>query len=300
MIESVCRRLKEEMSELYIRQIIKGDAYFFIYLSDQYGNDIDMVPRGFEVETGAEIDVDWEFDISGAYYRVPQEYQTWKEMVMRRLDAEIPGYVYEGLGEYGLYFPMNALYTGYISELQLGQLYAVSNYLTQIFSTACDESEKEDFSAMCANPIVREFLASSLNDKIQNSEDYYYIPKYMEDMVKKSEELLAFVTATQNETPIDEASYLTVKTEVAEAIETCKESLATEQDVFCCVDKMQEKLANISEAVEKECAFCEGNASAISSRMKKQAEVPAFEGFAKKFTAMPSFLKGRKQFGEKE
>lgn len=281
MVEEICDKLGQSIDNLFIQRITKNEEMFLISLSDKYGNDMDMLPLGFDSETGNEVVVDYDYDYSGVDYTIPDKYKTYRNIIYDRLMEETPESIIDELGQYGISYPINALYTEYISDLSISELYAVCNYMVYTIAMFCNDEEKAKFISLLNNDMISSFIRMPNSEKLLVAKDYYYIPKYINNVLTLSNKLLVLAMNKKAGKEINTACCMSLKEKILSLITDAKEKLLKETDCICNIKALKGLLGGIKSNIEIEFMYCLGLSDEISERMKNNEEY-AFIQFGSK------------------
>lgn len=277
IIDQICSRLAKNMSQLYITRIIKSKECCYVYISDKYGNDPDVPPLGFNVETGDEVGVTFDFDPSGTDCEVPEKYKTFRTKVIEKLYEDLPDDRYNSLGPYGLYLPVNALYTESVRDVDLCDVYAICNYFVNLFADVCDDAEKKSYFTMIENPIISEFIQAPPAEKMKRAEEYYIMLDCISEYEEKSREILNMAMDFSEKREVNKEELNKKKSILAELQQKCLERISETDDPFCSQEMMTAKVERIAKAIEQEIAFCSGDEESKSERMLARMEMSSFE-----------------------
>lgn len=264
MIKQICDNLHKGIDKLYIRSIQEDEGKVYIYLSDIYGNDKDDLPFGFDLSSGESIYVDLDTDCYGKEYDIPIEYQTYRSIVLNKLQENLPEVLRQNL-TWGLYLPMNVIYSDYISEISLPQLYALCYYFFNLYVSVCTEDEKGSVFLLRRNRIIYGFLQLSMEEKMELVGDYYFTPRYIQKLFDKADEILVYAEQKKVGNRIDEDKFRLLETEINELKKEVDSLLSVENDSCCSIEKMQEKINETMTNVEQEILYCESKTEELSN-----------------------------------
>lgn len=276
MIEQICEKLNKEVDKLFIQRITKNNKCIYVYLSDQYGNNAAMPPLGFDLKSGEEIFVDYNYDYLGMDCEIPDQYNTYRNMVYDKLEKTVPSELADELEPYGVVYPINAIFTEYICDVEVSQLYAICNYLLNAIVVFCNNEEKEKFSQLMNNELIRSYIRLPIEEKLKIVDDCYFMPEYIEKIFTISDELLEMAVNKQAGGSIDPESYREIKEKLKSAIENGKEELPRETDPFCNMEIIGGKLERLIADVEQEFSYCENRSDMVSERMKEEESSRSF------------------------
>lgn len=272
MLDQICKRLEEEIKELYIQRITRNEGSVLIYLSDKYGNDMDMLPLCFDVLSGEEVSIDIDFDASGENVQIPKQYVTYRSRVYDRLMVYTPSFILQELGPYGINFPINSLFTQYIDGVELSQLFAICNYLTNSISLVCNDEEKKSFAKLLENEAICSFIILPNDEKLYIANEYYYQPEYIKEVISASNELLNEAIKRVNSGVVDGVAIQKIKDNVLDKLSLAQRKLLDEKDEMCNMAVLKNGLESLMDDIELEIHYCDGTTENISNRMKKQLE----------------------------
>lgn len=189
MINKICTKLSKSIGDLYIQSIIKTEEIYLITLSDKYGNDMDTLPLGFSCVDGHEVAVDFDCNTSGADWAIPDKYTTYRNVVCERLVQNMPDDVVEALGPHGIHYVVNALYTEYVADISIDELYAICSYLIYVIAATCSKEEKENIGCLLTNDAVRSFLEMNNSEKLNTVNNFYYAIFYLKEDIASEKEI---------------------------------------------------------------------------------------------------------------
>ncbi|NMB95639.1 MAG: hypothetical protein GYA02_03375 [Clostridiaceae bacterium] len=293
MIDKICLQLSESIDDLYIQKIIKTDKMYLVSLSDKYGNDMDMLPLGFDCVNGMEVHVDYDFDSSGIYCDIPEQYDTYRNIVFRRLSEYVSEDVINDLGPYGIVYAINAIYTEYVSNVSISQLFAICNYLIHTIALVCDNNEKTKFMLLLSNDTIGGFIRMAKEDKLLLVDEYYFIPEYLQETISLSDELLYLAKEKYKGNIIDENQCHLLIEKIKRSIDDSREKLSIENDLAYDSEKMETLLNSIISNFEIEFKYCIDISTDISERMRETVEDISFGNRG-------SFTSHRVTFGNEE
>lgn len=298
MVEQICKKIAENR-DLYIQKITGDCERVYIYVSDKYGNDMDSMPLAYSIEDGKESFLEDEFE---AYYGipcdVPDEYRTYKSLVQSKLEDTVPSNIMDALGNYGLNFPINAIYIRGVSDVTLSQLYAFCNYLINIIAFSCNSDEKSDFGLLLQNTHISDFIRLSNEEKLELVTDYFYIPTYMHTLQEHSMKLFELVEQKKHGNDINMEAYRYIKGDLLGRLRLCKDRVSCDGDLFCDTDILSKKLHDLENNIEQEFSYCEGLNSEVSDRVKQSEESGFKKHSISEFGVTPYHGFARRKFGE--
>ncbi len=281
MIELICKELSKQIKDLHIQRITQNDESILIYLSDLYGNNLDMLPLCFD-KNGNEMNIDIDYDPSGVDLDIPEKYDTFRNRVYDRLVEVTSPEIINNLGPYGISFPLNALYTEYIDDLELSQLFAICNYLVNMISLTCSEQEKSKFVELLKNEVIDNFIKSSNVEKLDIVTNYYFVPNYIQNVIMLSQEILDMAMNKSYGKHIDLEQYHRIKSQIKDEIIEARKLLSCETDEMCNVGFLGKSIDELEREVGIELSYCEEVSSVSSKRMKEKNE-RATDGTEKMF-----------------
>lgn len=293
MLENICAQLNKKIDMLYIQRIIKNEKMYLIFLSDKYGNDMDMLPLGFDSENGLEVPIDYDYDASGVNCSIPEQYNTYRNIVYDRLVESVPNAIVDDLGPYGISYAVNAIYTEYISEISISQLYAICNYMIHTIALICNEEEKTNFMSLLNNDIVSSFIRMDSSEKIAVIDGYYYVPDYLKMVFELSNELLSLAIEKKSGKAIDSEYCSELIENTKNSINDAFEKIKMEKDPMCDIDKIKALLDEVKADSEIESRYCSGLSEDITDRMKEFTEQFGFGD-------RQSFIGTNIKFGDEE
>ena len=168
MIDRICAQLREQGDDLRIQGIVKTEKMYLVTLSDKYGNNMDMSPLGFDIESGKEVYVEYDFDSSGINCIVPEAYRTYRDIVYSQLCENTPDHIVNELGPYGISYAINVVFLEYISDISISQLYDICNYMIFLIAFSCTMEEKSSFMLLMANDAIKSFLRMPNSEKLKH------------------------------------------------------------------------------------------------------------------------------------
>lgn len=268
MIDKICAQLSEQVDDLHIQRIVKTEKMYLISLSDKYGNDMDMSPLGFDIESGKEVYVDYDFDSSGVNCIIPEAYSTYRNIVHFQLCENTPDSIVNELGPYGVDYAINTVFSEYISDISISQLYAVCNYMIHLIAFSCTMEEKSKFMLLMNNDIITSFIRMNNSEKLKYIDDYYYMPDYIEKVDELSNELLLLAKAKKaGETILREDSGAIIE-KIRMAVNEAYEKLDREKNPICDIQILRNHLDVISAYSETESNYCNELSDDTTERMK--------------------------------
>lgn len=268
MIDRICAQLSEEANELYIQRIIKTEKMYLISLSDRYGNDMDILPLGFDIVSGKEVYVEYDFDSSGVNCRVPEAYSTYRNIVYFELCKNTPDSIVIELGPHGINYAINVLFTEYISNISISQLYAVCNYMVHLIAFLCNEEEKSKAMFLMKNDIIISFIKMDIPEKLKYVENYYYIPDYIKKVDELSNQLLLLAKEKEAGKTISKKDSCVIIENIKSAVDEAYERLDQENNPICDMQILRNHLELIRTYSETESNYCNELSNDITERMK--------------------------------
>lgn len=278
MIDRICAQLSEQANDLRIQRIVKTEEMYLVWLSDKYGNDMDMLPLGFDIESGKEVYVDYDFDSSGVNCTIPEAYRTYRNIVCSQLDANTPDSIVNELGPYGIDYAINAVFSeyAYVSDISISQLYAVCNYMIHSIVFSCTAEEKSSFRLLMKNDMITSFIEMNTFEKLKYVDSYYYTPDYVEKVNDLSNELLLLAKDKKAGKTISREDSDALIENIRKAVNEAYAKLDGEPNPICDIHILKNRLNTISSYSEIESNYCSGLSDAITERMKEKDEAIGF------------------------
>lgn len=290
MIDRICAQLKEQVDDLHIQRIVKTEKMYLISLSDKYGNNMDISPLGFDIESGKEVYVDYDFNSSGINCIIPEEYSTYRNIVYFQLCENTPDYIVNELGPYGIDYAINAVFSEYISDISISQLYAVCNYVIFLIAFSCTMEEKSKFMLLMNNDAITSFLRMNTSEKLEYVGEHYYVPDYIKKVDVLSNELLLLAKDKKTGKTISREDSDIMIENIRKAIDEAYEKLDTEKNPICDICFLKNHLSTISSYSEIESNYCSELSDVTTERME---QIDATIGF----TSRPTFVGNDVKFG---
>lgn len=72
------------------------------------------------------------------------------------------------LGPYGISYAINAVFSEYISDISISQLYDICNYMIFLIAFSCTMEEKSSFMLLMANDAITSFLRMPNSEKLKH------------------------------------------------------------------------------------------------------------------------------------
>lgn len=288
MIDRICAQLSEQVDDLHIQRIVKAEKMYLISLSDKYGNNMDMPPLGFDIESGKEVYVDNDFDSSGINCIIPEAYSTYRNIVYFQLCENTPDSIVNELGPYGIDYVINAVFSEYISDITISQLYAVCNYMIFSIAFSCTTEEKSKFMLLMNNDTITSFIRMNNSEKLKYVGEYYYMPDYIEKVDELSNELLLLAKDKKAGKTISREDSGIMIENIRKSINEAYEKLDEEKNPICDIHILKNHLSTISSYSEIESNYCSELSDVITERMK---EIDDTIGFSSRSTFVGNDVK---------
>lgn len=300
-IEQILKKLEEDNTSVYIDRIIEGKNFYFIYLTDQFGNTFDSTPLCYDKQSGVEVDLGIDFDASGVLLSIPERFRTYKSIIFDRLSNELGTGDLEDFTTWQLQVVINAFFLEYAWDVELEQLYALCNCFVNLVALSCEKEERENVFKLWENPLVNNYFKVPQEEQLKIANEYKYIPEFMRTFIDIADDifgmaLIYFKTGELNKRKLKKIkdTYQTQLNQVSNGLEQLNDPIAD-------LSWLQNKKAWIEQQVNTEILFCEQKSTQISQRMEQ--EVARIHRENQKIPTLhpdTSFLKRQVTFGKEE